>query len=169
MGYSMDQQYNCYSKDMRHFWTDEKKIWCCANKDIGCPYSCLSRELWTDEKREWCCANKDLGCLATRDAYQQYNCYSRDIKDFWTDEKKEWCCANKDLGCLAAPGPAATSGPAPGPALGPVVSRDAYQQYNCYSRDMRDFWTDEKREWCCANKDLGCLAAPAPAPTSGQR
>merc|ERR1719266_1882895 len=101
----MDQQYNCYSRDMRLFWTDEKKEWCCANKDIGCPYSCLSRELWTDEKREWCCTNKQLGCLATlevsRAASQQHNCYSRDVRDFWTHEKKEWCCANKDLNHLS--------------------------------------------------------------------
>jgi hypothetical protein len=101
--YSMDQQYNCYSRDMRLFWTDEKKEWCCANKNIGCPYNCLSRELWTDEKREWCCTNKQLGCLATpevsRAASQQHNCYSRDVRDFWTDEKKIWCCANKEIGC----------------------------------------------------------------------
>merc|ERR1711978_633680 len=97
------QQHNCYSRDVRDFWTHEKKGWCCANKDIGCPYSCLSRELWTDEKRDWCCTNKNLGCLATpvvsRAASQQHNCYSRDVRDFWTDEKKIWCCANKEIGC----------------------------------------------------------------------
>merc|ERR1712241_1396502 len=122
--------------------THEKKEWCCANKDIGCPYSCLSRELWTDEKRDWCCTNKNLGCLATpvvsRAASQQHNCYSRDVRGFWTHEKKEWCCANKDIGC----------------------------PYSCLSREL---WTDEKRDWCCTNKNLGCLATPVVSRAASQQ
>ena len=30
-------------------------------------------------------------------------------------------------------------------------------QYNCLTREL---WTDEKIEWCCANKGLGCSSPP---------
>merc|ERR1712151_925309 len=144
--------------------TDEKTMWCCANKGLGCPgpapglvvsrdasqqYNCYSTDGWTDEKREWCCANKDRGCLVTLTPGPpaQYNCYSKDVRDSWTDEKKDWCCTNnfwtdeKREWCCANKDRGCLVPLSPGPPA----------QYNCYSKDVRDPWTAEKKDWCCTN------------------
>lgn len=32
--------------------------------------------------------------------------------------------------------------------------------HNCLTRDTRELWTDEKKDWCCENKNLGCPSLP---------
>eukprot|EP00928_Gymnodinium_smaydae_P038179 TRINITY_DN26384_c0_g4_i1.p1 TRINITY_DN26384_c0_g4~~TRINITY_DN26384_c0_g4_i1.p1 ORF type:complete len:852 (+),score=120.81 TRINITY_DN26384_c0_g4_i1:97-2652(+) len=79
-----DQDFNCHTREA---WTAAKKVWCCAEKQIGCSplshsglsahgeantsrnnaddssnFNCLTREVWTTEKRKWCCTHKHLGC-----------------------------------------------------------------------------------------------------------
>lgn len=35
------------------------------------------------------------------------------------------------------------------------------EQFNCRTREV---WSDEKTNWCCANKNLGCTTTPPPPP-----
>jgi len=82
------EPFNCKTREL---WSDEKKQWCCENKNLGCPaepHDCRTKEVWSQEKAYWCCENKNLGC--------PFDCRS---KEEWSAEKSEWCCTNKELGC----------------------------------------------------------------------
>merc|ERR1712228_471144 len=99
------EQYNCFTREK---WSQKKKKWCCAKKQLGCPpkpakqYNCFTRESWSQKKKKWCCAKKQLGCPPTPappNPAKQYNCFTRES---WSQKKKKWCCAKKQLGCPPA-------------------------------------------------------------------
>jgi len=43
---------------------------CLVNTEAKCmsreKFNCMTREVWSDEKKEWCCRNKELGCPVAR-------------------------------------------------------------------------------------------------------
>lgn len=43
---------------------------CLVNTEAKCmsreKFNCMTEELWSDEKKEWCCRNKELGCPVAR-------------------------------------------------------------------------------------------------------
>merc|ERR1712083_907357 len=73
------EQYNCFTRES---WSQKKKKWCCAKKQLGCPpkpakqYNCFTRERWSQKKKKWCCAKKQLGCPPK--PAKQYNCFTRE-------------------------------------------------------------------------------------------
>ncbi|CAK0874493.1 unnamed protein product [Prorocentrum cordatum] len=94
-------------------WSEEKKEWCCLNKNSStCPFDCVAglpawERGWSEEKKEWCCLNKNTStckfhfdCEAGFDRWEQG----------WSDEKKEWCCANRQTPTCQDLGPASGRG-----------------------------------------------------------
>jgi beta-glucosidase len=55
---------------------------------------------WSEEKKEWCCLNKNMACQPGRsDPYDCEAGYSNWLAG-WSDGKKKWCCENKERGCV---------------------------------------------------------------------
>jgi len=182
--------FNCFTKDR---WSTEKKDWCCANMDLGCSKACKTKERWSDKKKDWCCANMKLGCRkAEEKKVSGFNCYTRDrwsderrdwccanknlgcpkvkkpafdcrTKERWSTEKKAWCWSNKK-----ANGGRKTRKKTDEDSeeVEDSESELAWRRkkkvsgFNCYTRD---WWSDERRDWCCANMNLGCPKAKNPA------
>eukprot|EP00993_Chasmostoma_nieuportense_P001122 NODE_202_length_2704_cov_109.017850_g188_i0.p1 GENE.NODE_202_length_2704_cov_109.017850_g188_i0~~NODE_202_length_2704_cov_109.017850_g188_i0.p1 ORF type:complete len:855 (+),score=163.21 NODE_202_length_2704_cov_109.017850_g188_i0:131-2566(+) len=176
--------YNCYTREVwgpeKRKWCCENKQMGCDCSAVLCPlvrcsnpftppgkccpecpaeeYNCLTKEVWSEEKRKWCCAHKDLGC-------EKYNCFTDEV---WSEEKQKWCCARKGLGCDdKCPIPSgvgicvelcSSANPCPpgytccSNGCGHTCVNTA-KEYNCLTKEV---WSEEKRKWCCANKDLGC-------------
>ena len=129
--------HNCFTKEM---WSDEKKEWCCKMKDIGCPDdgpmcckamtpSCLAcMERITEE--EFCEKNPGkFGC--PDNGGNEDSCAGKPKKKckgecFWKGKGKKGMCIEKS---------------------------EDIDGHNCFTREM---WSDEKKEWCCEMKDIGC-------------
>lgn len=55
-------EHNCLTKEV---WAKEKQVWCCTNKNIGCPNPktyCSSEKKLPEEKRAGCCQSLRLQC-----------------------------------------------------------------------------------------------------------
>eukprot|EP00756_Hemistasia_phaeocysticola_P013759 Hpha_TRINITY_DN15298_c0_g1::TRINITY_DN15298_c0_g1_i8::g.68283::m.68283 len=68
-------------------------------------------------------------------------------------------CAEEKVQCVMAPCcPSVRCVPTMPPA--PETAVPEQQTFNCYTKEM---WTTEKQDWCCKNKQLGCLVVdPVP-------
>jgi hypothetical protein len=142
----------------KYLWPSEKKVWCCANKGVGCDAAHAKLTLidhtshesqvshqsfdcnagfqkwqtgWSDDKKEWCCAHQKVGCPI--DSHQSFDCNAgfQKWQTGWSDDKKEWCCAHYKMGCA----------------------------FDC-SADLEVFyaaWSTSKKDWCCQNEQKGCV------------
>merc|ERR1712228_512050 len=142
-------EHDCRTKEV---WTEEKRNWCCAREGLGCvKYNCRTRELWTEEKKKWCCANEDLGC----DNNQTQPCDNWE----WPPKDIKFCASNSECenfevceGCMS--GLCTCSNGQPDRCTMDCRYYCQVPEYNCRTREL---WTEEKRQWCCANEGLGCV------------
>merc|ERR1712228_442759 len=130
---------------------------CCSCEAAAEQYNCFTRERWSQKKKKWCCAKKQLGCPPK--PAKQYNCFTRES---WSQKKKKWCCAKKQLGCPPAVDCSdmqcafdiCPDGKGRRPVGKDCCSCEAAaEQYNCFTRER---WSQKKKKWCCAKKQLGC-------------
>merc|ERR1711982_140895 len=131
--------YNCVEKegDESTTWSEDKQEFCCKKKNIGCKFDCMTKDVWSEEKKAWCCENKKLGCECPEDCWtffdgcNKHKCYkgatSRCIDCF----KKKTCDIKKESKCT---------------------------WYNCREKkgDESTTWSDDKKEFCCKKKNIGC-------------
>jgi len=62
-----DESFNCNAGQVQT-WSSGKAQWCCAKRDIGCPFSCAllgypeQKVAWSAEKKAWCCTHHKASC-----------------------------------------------------------------------------------------------------------
>merc|ERR1712039_646231 len=134
-------------------WSEEKKGWCCQNKQKACPgdpapqvpapvpapaqpvaesYDCdagLANAAigWSDPKKAWCCANQQKGCGLTEAFDCEAGFWNWHLG--WSEEKKAWCCANKQKACPGDPAPPGAGAAAA--AAVPAETLTTAEPYDC--------------------------------------
>jgi len=128
-------------------------------------YNCFTKDAWTKEKRDWCCKEQHVGCETN--CNQNAACTA----DLCPDGKARRhigtdCCSCGEVKCgdeaLVIPNMSCGKGRSecPGDSWCDIHYNDMWavcckkqEKYNCFSKEA---WTEEKREWCCKEHQLGC-------------
>jgi len=155
-------------------WPSAKKQWCCFHENAGCKtehFNCADGLMyfnteWSDLKREWCCHNHNVGCAKCDDFFcpegheKLQIALQGAIKCVKWPCKNSECCqlwGNMDLERLptTAPTPMPTRDPTPVPTVAPTADED---RFHCGSALLDSLlgWSPAKKEWCCANRNVGC-------------
>jgi len=139
-------------------WSQDKKGWCCANEQVGCPsveYDCESgyqdwESMWPERQRWWCCQHKDRGCPNGK----PYDCQAglQNHKHGWSPKKTAWCCEHEQLGC---------DGHMDFPTTTSATSTTTTLPWDCEAgQENRDWsWSESKKAWCCEHAQIGCTGA----------
>lgn len=147
----------------------------CEDEGICCPDTHQCMLPWGSDPRgsdmKHCVGPTDGVAKPIKCKEEGENCFTKEV---WSNAKTKWCCANKKLGCKDKPTLGAnhcTWGPAYWCKSSDTAAEcglleevdikikcpngfsDDKLTYNCFTRE---FWTEDKTEWCCTNKQLGC-------------
>eukprot|EP01083_Nonionella_stella_P162985 535583_1 len=129
-----EDKFDCRTKEV---WTDEKKAWCCKEKQLGCAdeFDCSPNEDWSvasAEKKRWCCAVHRTGCPPVDPCEDT----SQDVC------KGKGTCVYQPKKCVAGPDC-------------PHFKCQA-DEFDCSPTDDWSVASAEKKRWCCAVHRMGC-------------
>ena len=140
-------------------WRADKKAWCCANAQVGCPsldaFDCEAgyanwEEDWRDDKKTWCCANKFRGCAIAL----KFDCSEGwpHEASLWHQDKSTWCCKHFKDRCQLPT--TKTSTTTTKEAAANTEVNNAFK-YDCDDGEPSS-WRWSQKTWCCENADKGC-------------
>mmetsp|Transcript_20085 Transcript_20085/g.53850 ORF Transcript_20085/g.53850 Transcript_20085/m.53850 type:complete len:548 (+) Transcript_20085:2-1645(+) len=117
-------------------WSQAKKDHCCRTLHVGCEFDCDAgfsnwKKGWSDKKKEYCCEEAKKGCKEDEAIEDEKEAEEKKV----VEEKKN--------GSFNATGD---------------MPAGATEPYNCDAGlpNWEKGWSDQKKEWCCKEKSLGC-------------